>query len=142
MGCAAAPLFMKGWRSSPLGGVACWHRCRRSSTAAAATYVLFLCQTTSRSIPTPNILCRSSGSEHKDGSSLKSSCGTEDASRGGFFIFIYHPKWEKGSSGVGGARGIPSQSRKTTGLRKKRKKEKHLCIIDVLICANAQVFVK
>lgn len=56
------------------------------------------------------------------------------------FIFIYHPKRGR-REGVGGAVFHPSRGRlQASG--KKRKKEKHLCIIDVLICANAQVFVK
>lgn len=60
----------------------------------------FPCQTTSRFIPTPDILCRFSGSEHKDRSSLKSPCGTEDASRGGFLFLFIIPS---------GGGGIPSQ---------------------------------
>lgn len=114
--CAAAPLFMKAWRSSPLGGVACWHRHRCSS--AAATYGLFLAKP-------PHVLSRpqtfsAAAPKHKDGSSLKSSCGTEDASRGGFLFLFIIPSGGRGAWGGGGGYSIPVEE----GYRPQEKNER------------------
>lgn len=120
-GCAAAQLFMKGWRPSPLGGC-----------CLLAPMPLLLrhrhlrplpCQTTSRFIPTPNILRHSSGCEHKDGSSLKSSCGTKMQAVEGFFIFIYHPKREEGGA------FHPSRRRLQASEKKERKKSTYALLM-------------